>query len=359
MREGPEKQQQNARDKSSKNISRREALSAILKGVGAGAAMVGTSYGIFKYQKFLDIFDHTTEVFEKEPAIHAAKEYLKTRYGMIVVSGDSWNPMHSGEQVDKEQYLRALAQLVRTMSKYPRSLFSEKGLVLRLVYNLKSLSIADIARGLGKSVDGQASGFFNTVVIDATTLVGSEGSMTVDHELYHLFDHRERNLHSNEWVHMHEKTCSCNPYGVRRVRKDPMTRMIDDVAFASEYGRTNEREDRATWAEVIMDPSRHRELRKRLVLPVKEFEEYLSSEGFEGTPHDAEKLHALTKGKYEAIRDDYERWSRGEMGSEYWERLLNQEDVPMSSKEEKIIDELMALRGQMLTSSAASAERPL
>lgn len=318
-------------DKNAAQSSRRTILKS--------AIAVGAAYFSLKYQKLFDLLTDPNDAFEKQPAIKEARDFLKKEYGIVVLSGETWLYRDKGEHVDRERYIRSLAIIVREVAKYPKSLFTGKGLAIRVADNLRVLDITNVSNSILRRIGGQTNSLFNVILFDAQTLLGPSGAQVVDHELYHLFDFRIRGGKSREWVELHEKVCRCNPYNSDETPTETMAVLVKHFGLQNELGALNQQEDRATWAEMLMNPEKHRRFLDSIMRPVEEFESYLSNYMPNLKPGQAEQFQIFMKKRYKEMLTDYELWSKGAMNMEFWARLQNGSLV-LSPEVERILTNL-------------------
>lgn len=300
------------------NVSRRKFLQG-----AAGMAMVGASaYGALKYDTISDVIRDDTGTFEKDPATQKAKEFLSKEYGITVLAGPNWDITVLGDRISQIEYIQSLAQVLEVASKYPPLVLRNKSITMHVVNDLQRVdfSAKSWKELWNRTSYGATTKPFGDIILDAKRI--RKHNSTIDHELYHSLEYLERGFTANdpEWIRMHQEVCQCNPYGRDAVPANELEKSINLAAF-SPYGKTQPVEDRATWAQFLMDPKTHTDYFRSHDIPDEQYAAWLAKNGIAATVEDAAKTKLVVRKKYDAILADYEKWSNGAMNEAYWEKL--------------------------------------
>ena len=235
----------------------------------------------------------TTEAVEK------ARTFLRDEYGVEVQIGDSWAEKNSSvEWLDSEEATKALAYLIEEMGKYPPDFFNRNK-----VQAIRIGKDVHVGHPLfdNHPVEGFAKRQLRQMTLDfSATEEFFRG--TFHHELNHILDFWNGGPSSNErWEQIHAG-CTCIPE-VRRKAYDENTVTEFERSFINAYGASSALEERAEFASHMMIPRLHAKFLGRL-----------STEKSEDSQ--------ILRRKYDAMKQDFFRWSDGKMNDAYWNSLI-------------------------------------
>lgn len=226
-------------------------------------------------------------------------EHIKDTHGIDIYTGlPILHAIKYGyEKLTDQELERVTTLLKKELSKYPKDYFVQNG-----IYTI--FCVKDLKHIIPNKEIGGVKLITNEIVISLVNGNEKLFEVTVHHELYHAVEEgatiipsfisgKDMGKTNTEW---NEDTyeCACNPYE----KPEEWLR-----TFSSNYGMGDPVEDRATFAEFLMD----REFHKDLLAHVD-------------TLTGQDKVVFMNKINY--IKQKYFEWSDGMMDEQYWQDLI-------------------------------------
>jgi hypothetical protein len=277
----------------------------LLKGIGAvsllavGASRGGQQAAEFGLNKSEWLLGKLTDAqFTSDKFINEARDLLKSVYGIEVKFGESLDIRTVSDNLTQSQAQKAMTMLIREVRKYPKDFFKRNEATnIRIATNTQLLSDTPFAPD---KIAGLYRGTIKEVLCEYDETNLEFFARAFHHEIYHASDWHDGGFEADDtmWQAVHAQ-CACNPYSESsQAAKENNSRF-----FEREYGATSPREDRATFAEVMMNPKLHYLFAIRML-------------------DESEPAYSILLKKYATVRKDYLKWSNGVMNEAYWRASL-------------------------------------